>query len=75
MFLLRLLLLLATAYLFYRLVRSLLPRPRSQELPRGGSATPLVRCAQCATLIPPDSAITRGERLFCSETCRIASSR
>ncbi|MBF0191920.1 MAG: hypothetical protein HQL99_12400 [Magnetococcales bacterium] len=76
MFLLRLLLLMASAYLLYRLVRRFLPRSSSQELPRGGGAsTPLVRCTQCATLIPPETAITRGEHSFCSENCRIASVR
>ncbi|MBF0213723.1 MAG: hypothetical protein HQM00_09200 [Magnetococcales bacterium] len=72
MILIRMLTLLAIGYGIYRLVRHFRTRPQ-ERLTTPGSTRPLVRCSRCDTLIPPENALIRGDRLFCSEKCRTAS--
>ncbi|MBF0163327.1 MAG: hypothetical protein HQL97_13040 [Magnetococcales bacterium] len=74
MVLLRFLLVVAAGYLIYRLVRHFVAPPGHDTLtPPGGSGSRLVRCERCATLIPPENALVRGDQFFCSEQCRTAS--
>ncbi|GAB0058821.1 hypothetical protein SIID45300_03178 [Candidatus Magnetaquicoccaceae bacterium FCR-1] len=74
MLLLRFLLAIAAGYLIYRLVRRFIaPANDTLNAPPAGSGSKLVRCERCATLIPPENALVRGDHLFCSEQCRTAS--
>ncbi|MBF0455887.1 MAG: hypothetical protein HQL72_13860 [Magnetococcales bacterium] len=69
MFILRILLFAGLFYLIFRLVRSYFSGLATANTPAEEEGPTLVCCASCQTWIPPESAIIRGDKPFCSDKC------